>query len=239
MLGIAACKTDLADLDGMYYDGDGRAVHCAVNLDTSAKNELEDLDGALDRAAARGEVVELYGHKPGVTFPLSKLEYVLAGVQARGLAYVTYADFAAGGGTGPGIALSFDDSGINNWTDARPLFLQFGARVTFFVTRYALFDDLSRTLVRQLADDGHAIEAHSVKHLRAPLYVEEHGLDAYLADEALPSIELLRADGYPVTAYAYPFGSRTDELDHALLEHVPILRSVTFSMQGAVSPCPR
>jgi hypothetical protein len=50
---------------------------------------------------------------------------------------------------------------------------------------------------------------------------------------------VLRADGYAVSAYAYPFGARTDELDEAMLAHIPILRSVSFSVGGAVSPCPR
>lgn len=236
---LASCKTDLDELDGAFYDGDGRTVHCAVNLDTSAGNSLASIDGALDRAAQRSEVLELYAHKPGDTVPMATLEHVLAGARDRGLPFVTYADFAAGGGNGPGLALSFDDAGVANWLSARPLFLQYGARVTFFVTRYATMSAERRAQLRQLADDGHDIAAHSATHLRAPAYVEEHGLAAYVADEGLPSIEVLRADGYDVTAFAYPFGARTDELDRALVAHVPILRSVAFSLQGAVSPCPR
>lgn len=236
--GVAACRADPGGLDGIFYDGDGRRVHCAVNLDSSAGVSLESIDGALDRAAARGEVVELYAHRPGITVPHSKIEHVLAGAVARGLAFVRYVDFVTGAVTGPGLALSFDDAGIDSWMSARPLLLQYGARVTFFVTRYYSFGEGGRADLRQLADDGHEIGAHGVAHLRAPVVVEDEGLDAYLEDEALPSIEVLRADGYAVTSYAYPFGARTEELDRALTAHVPVLRSVAFPVHGPIGPCP-
>jgi peptidoglycan/xylan/chitin deacetylase (PgdA/CDA1 family) len=213
-------------------------MHCAANLDTEAGNSLDSIDTALDRAAARGEVVELYAHRPDLTVPMATIEHVLAGASARNLPFVTYADFAAGGGTGPGIALSFDDSGVPYWMAARPLLLRYQARVTFFICRYSEMSADTHGQIRALADDGHDIEAHSVLHLRAPSYVEDHGLRAYLDDEALPSIEALRRDGYAVSAYAYPYGARTDELDRAISAHVPLLRSVSFAVSDVDDPCP-
>ena len=236
---LTACQADLGDIDGAFYDGDGRAVHCAVDLDLVANNDLASIETALDRAAARGEVVELYAHSPGKTVPYDTIEHVLAGAVARGLPFVTYADFATTDVQGPGLALSFDDHNIVEWYSLRPMFERHSARVTFFLSRYAYLGELEYQYLRELAGDGHAVEAHSVNHLRAPLYVEERGLAAYLHDEVIPSIEVLENDGYPVHAYAYPFGARTDELDDAIREHVPILRSVSFSYRGVItSPCP-
>lgn len=235
---VAGCRSDLGDLDGVFYDGDGRIVHCAVNLDSSAGSSLASIDSALERAAERDEVVELYAHRPTLSVPLATIEHVLAGARDRNLGFVTYADFAAGTAAGPGLALSFDDSGVPYWMEARALFQRYHARVTFFVSHYAALSDDERGKVRELASDGHDIAAHSVLHLRAPSYVEAHGLRAYLDDEVLPSIEVLRDDGYAVTSYAYPFGARTEELDHAISKHVPILRSVSFAVGGASDPCP-
>lgn len=235
---VAGCRSDLGDLDGVFYNGDGRLVHCAVNLDTSAGNNFASIDTALDRAAERNEVVELYAHRPNLSVPLATIEHVLAGARDRNLAFVTYADFAAGTGVGPGLALSFDDAGVQYWMEARPLFQRYQARVTFFVCHYATMSDDERGQVRELANDGHDIAAHSVLHLRAPSYVEDHGLRAYLDDEVLPSIEVLRNDGYPITSYAYPFGARTEELDHAISKYVPVLRSVSFAVGGVADPCP-
>lgn len=234
------CQHDLDELDGVFFDGDDRVVHCAVNLDTVAQNSLASIDTALDRAAARAEVVELYAHSPGTTVPVETIAHVLAGARARGLGFVTYADFAAGVAAGPGLALSFDDASVRAWDAARPLFQEHGARVTFFVSRFASLGAEDRALLHGLAADGHDLQAHSVRHLRAPDYVEEHGLAAYVADEVVPSIEAMRAEGHRVTAFAYPFGARTAELDEAIAEVVPVIRSVAFSWSSVVmSPCPR
>lgn len=241
MLGaaIAGCQVQLDELDGVFYDGDGRLVHCGVNLDTSANTSIASVDSALDRARDRGEVAELYAHHPGGTVPLAKIEHVLAGARDRGLAYFTYADFAHGRAVEPGLALSFDDTSVDAWFALRPLFQSYGARVTFFVSRYQNFHAEQRAELRQLAADGHAVEAHSVLHLRAPDYVEEHGLNAYVRDEVDPSIEILRGDGFAVDAFAYPFGARTDQLDHAIAKRVPVLRSVAFTYELVGDPCPR
>jgi hypothetical protein len=223
-------------MDGIFYDGDARKVHCAANLDDAAKLSLDSILGAIDRAAERDEVIELYTHSPGKTVPVARLEAVLGHARARGLSFVTYGDLAAGV-AGPGIALSFDDRATDAWFSIRPLLS--GTRVTFFVSAYAFADDLGRAQLRALADDGHEIAAHSVLHLRAPPYVEDHGLDAYLDDEVVPSIEVLRQDGYAVSSFAYPFGARTGELDDAILEHVRVVRTIEFPYTSSVqSTCP-
>ena len=163
---------------------------------------------------------------------------MLAGAQQRGLHFVTFDDLANGTAQFPGLALSFDDTSIDAWFGLRAMFVQYGAHVTFFVSRYQFLYQGEKDELKQLAQDGHDIEAHTVLHFRAPDYVEARGLDAYMHDEVVPSIELLRADGYPVPAFAYPFGARTSETDHAILEHVSILRSIVFTWPEATSPCP-
>lgn len=229
---------DLDEMDSIFYGGGPRDVHCAVDLDRISSLDHANLDGALDRAAARGEVVEIYAHDPERTVAVADIEYVVRGAVERGLAFVTYTDFARGGVTGPGLALSFDDTSIAAWYGLRSLFDRYGARVTFFISRYAATNDGQKAMVKELAADGHDIEPHTVRHLNGPAYVEANGMSAYLHDEVLPSIEVLRADGYEVNAFAYPFGARTHEIDDELLRYVPVLRSLTFSRSGVSSPCP-
>jgi len=225
-------------MDSIYSGTSGRAVHCAIDLDAKAKISFDSIDGGLDRALDKGEILELYAHNPGKTVPLATIEHVLAGAQERGLAFVTYADFAHGDARAPGIALSFDDTSVQAWADALPLFERYGARITFFISRYAGLYDGERALVRQIADAGHDIEPHTVNHVNGPQYVEANGLHAYLTNEVWPSIDRLEEDGYEVSAFAYPFGARTTEIDEAIRARVPVLRSVEFSYSGVVSPCP-
>jgi peptidoglycan/xylan/chitin deacetylase (PgdA/CDA1 family) len=214
-------------------------VHCAVNLDTSANNRTASIDTGLDRARDRGEVVELYAHDPGVSMPTSRIAYVLAGARDRGLGFVTYADFAHASNASAGLALSFDDAFVDDWVALRPLLQYYQARVTFFVCRYRTLTDDQRAGLQLLAADGHDIEPHSVQHFRAPEYVENHGLEAYLHDELDPSIDALRDDGFEVNAFAYPYGARTSELDDAIAKRVPVIRSVAFSYTVVQDPCPR
>ena len=55
-----------------------------------------------------------------------------------------------------------------------------------------------------------------MKHFRGPVYVEQRGLDSYMSDEIQPSIDHLRDDGFTISTFAYPYGSRTDETDRAI-----------------------
>ena len=236
---LAGCQHDTADTHGAFYSWDGRKVHCAINLDTYARNDLESVITGLDRAKERGEVVELYAHDPGRTVTWEALEAVLAAIAERDLPYFTYADLARGVTPGPGVALSFDDAYIDHWLEGLDLYSRYATRLTFFIAYYDKLTPDQRASLHELASRGHAIEAHSVAHLRAPSYVERHGLAAYLRDEALPSVDRLRADGFDVTTFAYPYGARTGELDRALLDHVQLVRSVAFTWTSiAIDPCP-
>lgn len=238
LIGLAACHHDLAETDAAFYNWDARRMHCAIDIDTSTLNELPSIETALDRAAARGEVIELFAHRPGSTISMAELDAVLSAIDARGLAYFTYADFAHGTGSGAGVALALDDANVTEWLACREMFATHGARVTFFVSTYPNMSAEQRAGIRTLADDGHAIEPHSVNHRRAPEMVEQVGLAAYLRDEVDPSIDALRADGYDVTTYAQPFGSRTHEIDVALFKRVQLVRSVAFAWSGVTDPCP-
>lgn len=224
----------------MYFRWDGRRVVCAAGIDTVSGNPVDSVQAGLDRALADDAVLLLFTHRPGETIALDDLEAIVAHAEAIGLPPVTFAEMAAGGPPRAGYSISFDDNDVDAWWDSRELLARHGARVTLFISRYDRISAERKERIRALADLGHDVQAHSVNHLRAPVYVEEHGLDAYLQDEALPSIDRLREDGYDTVAYAYPFGSRTGELDAALLDHVSIVRSVTFTSGGPLisDPCP-
>jgi peptidoglycan/xylan/chitin deacetylase (PgdA/CDA1 family) len=237
---LAACHYDVGSADSAFYNWDQRKVHCAIDIDTSARIGDASIDTGLDRARDRGEVLELYNHEPGVTIQRDVIEHVLAGAQSRGLTFVTYADMAKGiKPPGGGLAYSFDDAYISEWIATRDLFIQYNARLTFFIAFWDQLSDKDKASIHMLADDGHDIEAHSVKHQRGPVYVEENGLGSYMSDEVQPSIDNLRNDGFDVSVFAYPYGARTDETDRAILDRVDILRSVAYTWDSpATDPCP-
>jgi peptidoglycan/xylan/chitin deacetylase (PgdA/CDA1 family) len=241
MLLAAACgRTPIDEMDEVFYRFDKRQVVCAVSLDTRAGNDLDSVYGGLARAKDRGELLGIYAHNPGVSVSWDKLEAVLARIDELGLDFVTYPelerdDLPRRGG----VLFSFDDAFVEHWFDGRELWNRYGAHLTFFVSRYDHVKPEQRAQLHMLFDDGHAVEAHGLKHERASDFVMENGLHAYISDELLPELDLLRADGFHPTVFAYPFGARTGELDRAILEHFDRVRSISFSLPTPVTdPCP-
>ncbi len=222
---IAIALGGCHDEDWLQYSWDDRRIVCSHTIDDITGDAPWGLiSDQLETAQRRGSVALLHTHIPHVTVSPARLLAVLDLAERRGLELVTYADFAAGAPPRPGLALAFDDHAIDAWFAQRELFVSRGVRVTFFVSAYFETTDEERAKLAQLAADGHSIQAHSVRHLDPRAYVAEHGLDAYLADEAVPSIEILREAGHAPTVYAYPFGLNSDALDEAMLQHVERVR---------------
>jgi Polysaccharide deacetylase len=223
LVALGACHDDRAIL----YPWDERGVVCSQPVDDlTEKVPWHEVEGAMNLAARDDQVVLLHAHTPGATISIAGLEHVLELADHYGLEYLTYRDLAAPDATPrAGIALALDDNGIEEWMGIRQQLAAHGAHVTYFVTRYISRSDEEHADIHVLADDGNDIEPHSVNHYHAPDYAAAHGVDGYMVDEMMPSLDELEADGYPpATAYAYPFGVHTDALDTAILAQVPRVR---------------
>jgi hypothetical protein len=222
---ISGCASGMADFDDIYTRTGERYVLCASNVDDAHHIASEQIDDAFDRAIADGTTVQLYAHRPGGTVQLTTIEGILAAAAEHGMELTTYDQLSAGVVPG-GLALSFDDHSLAEWTALRPMFARYGARVTFFISEFLDLTDDEQAQLRQLADDGHDIEYHSTHHLNAVHYAAAHGIDAYVADEIRPALDAMRAAGYPTTVFAYPFGARDDAIDAALAPYFTHLRAI-------------
>ncbi len=217
---VAGCH----DSAYLAYTWDDRRVVCSDAIDDLTGDAPWALvEDELEMARDAKRVALFHAHKPGVTISIAGIERVLALVERDHLDYVTYRELVPGPPRG-GIALAFDDNAVEEWLSIRDLLAAHGARVTFFLSRYSLLTDDEHAGIAQLAADGHDLEPHSVLHLHAKAYVRDHGVDGYVADEALPSMQVLHDIGYEPTTYAYPFGEHTAGTDDALLEQVGKLR---------------
>jgi peptidoglycan/xylan/chitin deacetylase (PgdA/CDA1 family) len=84
-------------------------------------------------------------------------------------------------------------------------------------------------MLRVLKRDGHEIASHGLNHLNALDFVNSNSLEAYIAEEIIPSIHMMEKDNLKPTSFAYPFGARTEEIDAALLEIFKIIRGTTYT----------
>lgn len=215
VLALGACG-DNSDQGAAVFHRDGTRVLGAWRIDGLAPGDPSVTSLIDDRLVDDG-VALLYGHvRDGKTTP-AMVEDVLRRTRDDGLAFTTFAELATGAGTGPAVALTFDDADYAAWTALRPIFARYHARATFFVTRFRYATAEDRAALAALAVDGHDIEAHGVDHEDAVAYAAAHGIDALLADQIVPSFADLRAAGYAPLTYAHPFGATTPAIDDAIL----------------------
>jgi hypothetical protein len=225
VMALAACG-DNRHPDIPYFTWDGERTVGAMELDHLPPDDpgmIERIDAGRDQ----DWVVMFYTHNPGDVVSWATLDAFLARAHDDGLPFLTFADLAAGGPPRAGIQLSFDDNDPDHWYELRPLLAKYGAHVTFFVTRYFEFTAVQKDELHQLYADGNSIEAHGVNHAYAGEYIPMFGLDAYVQNEVVPSIDILTADGFTPVAYAHPGGSHTPELDAAILQHIQLLRGIS------------
>ncbi len=221
----------VADMDEVFFSWSGERALCGVGLDDHLENSIESLRGGIERAAEREQVLILYAHDPGEQVSWERLEAFSAAAQDEGVDFLTFADLAdPGASPRAGVALTFDDDDIADWTEAAERLAPYGVRATFFVTRFDLLSDARIDALRDLESLGHAVESHGLRHIDAPDYVDRFGIDAYVRDEVMPSLAAMRAAGFSPTSFAYPFGFHTDAIDDAVLEHVTLVRSLSWSV---------
>ncbi len=136
------------------------------------------------------------------------------------LSAVVLALIFAGCGRGPGgeagVAISFDDRFIADWYALRPLFNEFGAKVTFYITGDTLTAE-EAGMLRILQDEGHEIGFHGTIHGDAGQLLRHHGADGYLSVEIWPGLNYLRSLGFNPVSYAHPGGTSTTTTDSVLL----------------------
>lgn len=119
--------------------------------------------------------------------------------------------------TSGGIALTFDDTHLEEWHGILPLLDEFGVSATFFITRYHSLNSTQRGLVQEILAAGHEVASHGRDHANATTYcpgnttgctlTADQRAASYVAEQILPDIENMAADGIYPRSFAYPFGA--------------------------------
>ncbi|WP_145386016.1 polysaccharide deacetylase family protein [Stieleria neptunia] len=122
-----------------------------------------------------------------------------------------------------GVVMTFDDRNFDDWVNTIPLFDEFGVKATFFIS--GKIDDHAVDAIRRLRKHGHAIGSHSVHHLKAVEYCQDHSPEVFLRNEIRPQLEAFQAAGVAPTSFAYPMSRNDAVTDETLLKVFRHLRT--------------
>ena len=219
---LVACHRDEAKRFGprFFSDGMGQRVLCSKGLDREHEWVHDSLSSSLEHAREARVVLHTYGHAK--TLDLAEYVADFDWAAANGVRMVTFRDLV-NGFKGAGWAFTIDDNDVDLWFAWRERLRQHHVHATFFVSNYDKLTDAQKQELRELARDGHDIEAHGLRHENAVDFVKAHNLDTYLHDEVLPSQTMLAE--YAPIAYAYPYGAHDHTIDTVLLGHFKLLRT--------------
>lgn len=102
------------------------------------------------------------------------------------------------------VMLTYDDTDLEQFTIAKREMDKYGFKGVYFIMTIAIGKPryMSKDQMKQLADEGHAVELHTWDHHRADRYAGEDW-DKQIT-KPMKTIEDIT--GKPVTHFAYPFG---------------------------------
>ncbi|MEO1337608.1 MAG: polysaccharide deacetylase family protein, partial [Myxococcota bacterium] len=135
-----------------------------------------------------------------------------------------YAQCATPATTTGGIVLTFDDNSVDTWHATRAIFDAYDARATFFVSNFHALDAAQKQKLRDLADDGHEIAAHSYTHGRAT----DFSASAYMSQQITPQLVDMAAHGFYPRNFAYPYGADAASTTTALMTEFGFIRDTSY-----------
>jgi peptidoglycan/xylan/chitin deacetylase (PgdA/CDA1 family) len=102
------------------------------------------------------------------------------------------------------IMLTFDDTDLDQFTEAAPEMKKFGFKGVFFIMTVSLGrpNYMSRVQVKNLSDEGHVIGSHTWDHHNVKKYKGED----WVTQIEKPTKTLKEITGKEIKYFAYPFG---------------------------------
>lgn len=125
------------------------------------------------------------------------------------------------------VALTFDDASIENWHRHLPLLDSLNIKATFYVSHYHTFNRQQKAWLKDIEKHGHEIAYHTASHADLAKEAARNGMASTEEKEIRSDLTLMRADGYTITNFAYPFGSHTSQLNTCLLRTFKTVRALS------------
>jgi peptidoglycan/xylan/chitin deacetylase (PgdA/CDA1 family) len=126
-----------------------------------------------------------------------------------------------------GLTLTFDDHSINSWYSMRNIYLEYGAKVTFFVDKFHTLSSEKINKLKILEQDGHEIGCHTYNHkgIGRDYDYNISRVDEYMEEQIIPAVTNMQNAGFDPKSMAYPYGEHEKSFDSAVRTYLPYLRT--------------
>lgn len=137
------------------------------------------------------------------------------------------------------VMLTFDDTDVEQFTVAKPAMDQYGFKGVYFIMTISIGRPryMSKEQIKQLSDEGHAVESHTWRHDRVDKYLTTPHMDRDMKKMVNNDWDLQLVDtrkklediiGKEIHYFAYPYGIWTKA-------GIPELRSRGFKLAFQLS----
>jgi peptidoglycan/xylan/chitin deacetylase (PgdA/CDA1 family) len=125
-----------------------------------------------------------------------------------------------------GVTLTFDDHDVDGWFSVRDIYLEYGAKVTFFLDEFHNLTPQEINKLKSMEEDGHEIGCHTYSHkgIGRDYNYDTSRIDEYLQSQIIPALNNMKNAGFNPTSLAYPYGEHEDSFDTAVRDYFPNLR---------------
>jgi peptidoglycan-N-acetylglucosamine deacetylase len=125
------------------------------------------------------------------------------------------------------IALSFDDTSIDNWYKYLPLLDSLNIKATFYISAYHTLKPEQVARLRILQAHGNEIAYHTTNHGDLLKMYSRNSMWYVLENEIKPDLKLMQNDGFKPENFAYPYGQHDAYLDRQMLVFFKSVRAVS------------
>lgn len=125
------------------------------------------------------------------------------------------------------LALTFDDASVDNWYQHLDLLDSLRIKATFYISAYHTLQAEQKQQLKEIARRGHEIGYHTANHADLVKEVVRRGMAQTEEREVNSDLLLMKADGYQITNFAYPYGSHSTQLNSCLLRKFKSVRALS------------
>ena len=123
---------------------------------------------------------------------------------------------------------------MDQWYSTRSIFQKYNAHATFFVSNFASLDQGEIDKLKILQAEGHEIAYHGYNHVDEVAYIQDNSLTAYMNDEIIRGVNLMKSKGLNPVDFAYPYGADDPDARPALGAYFSHMRDTYYDWDNTI-----